>query len=88
MLKSAWIKTDAWNWIQSFDRTADGRKAWLALDGHYDGLGELNKRVERAKEEIACLHYKDENIFPFEEFVTKKLEENFLVLEKDKAQTL
>ena len=33
--------------------------------------GELNKRVERAKEEISRLHYKDEKVFPFEKFVTK-----------------
>jgi hypothetical protein len=48
MLKLACIKSDAWTLIQSFDRAADGRKAWLALVGHYDGTGELTKRVERA----------------------------------------
>ena len=57
MLKSACIKSDAWTWIQSFDRAADGRKAWLSLVGHYDGTGEMSKRVERAKEEITRLHY-------------------------------
>ena len=82
MLKSAYIKSDAWTWIQSFDRTSDGRKAWLALVAHYDGTGELNKRVERAKEELARLHYKDEKIFLFEKYFTK-LKENFFVLEKD-----
>jgi hypothetical protein len=56
MLKLACIKSDAWTWIQSFDRAADGRKAWLALVGHYDGTGELNKWVERAKEELSRLH--------------------------------
>ena len=87
MLKSACIKSDAWTWIQSFDRAADGRKAWLALVGHYDGTGELNKRVERAKEELSRLHYKDEKVFPFEKYVTK-LKENFYVLEKDKHEDL
>ncbi|KAI2494993.1 hypothetical protein MHU86_19512 [Fragilaria crotonensis] len=43
MLKSACIKSDAWTWIQSFDRTSDGRKAWLALVAHYNGTGELKK---------------------------------------------
>ena len=87
MLKSACIKSDAWTWIQSFDRAADGRKAWLSLVGHYDGTGELSKRVERAKEEITRLHYKDEKVFPFEKYITK-LKENFYVLEKDKHEDL
>ena len=87
MLKWACIKSDAWTWIQSFDRAADGRKAWLALVGHYDGTGELNKRVERAKEELSHLHYKDEKAFPFEKYVTK-LKENFFVMEKDKHKEL
>ena len=77
MLKSACIKSDTWTWIQSFNLTADGRKAWLVLVGHYDGAGELNKRVQRAKEELARLHYKDEKVFPFEKHVTK-LKESFI----------
>ncbi|KAI2498698.1 hypothetical protein MHU86_15765 [Fragilaria crotonensis] len=87
LLKSACIKTDAWTWIQSHDRTSNGRQAWLALVAHYDGTGELNKRVERAKEEISRLHYKDEKVFPFERFVTK-LKENFYILSKDKSEAL
>jgi len=87
LLKSACIKTDAWTWIQSYDRTSNGRQAWLALVAHYDGTGELNKRVERAKEEISRLHYKDEKVFPFERYVTK-LKENFYILSKDKSEAL
>jgi hypothetical protein len=87
MLKSACIKTDAWTWIQDHDKSSNGRKAWLTLVGHYDGTGELNKRLERAKEEISRLHYKDEKAFPFERFVTK-LKENFFILNKDKDEAL
>jgi hypothetical protein len=87
MLKSACIKTDVWTWIQDHDKSLNGRKAWLALVGHYDGTGELNKRLERAKEEISRLHYKDEKAFPFERFVTK-LKENFFILCKDKDEAL
>jgi len=87
MLKSACIKTDAWTWIQDYDKSANGRKAWLALVGHYDGTGELNKRLERAKEELNRLHYKDEKSFPFERYVTK-LKENFFILCKDKDEAL
>ena len=87
ILKLACIKSDAWTWIQSFDCTANCRKAWLALVAHYDGTGELNKRVEKAKEEISRLHYKGKKVFPFEKFVTK-LKENFHVLLNDKNKEL
>ena len=50
-------------------------------------MGELNKQFKRAKQEIACLHYKDEKIFPFKIYVTM-LMENFHVLEKDKNKDL
>ena len=86
MLKAACIKSDAWTWIQDCDRTANRRKTWLALMAHYDGSGELNKHVERAKEERAWLHYKDEKVSPFEKYVTK-LKENLYVLEKDKSES-
>ncbi len=87
MLKAACVKLDAWTWIQDFDKNANGCKAWQALVAHYDGTGELNKRVERAKEEIAKLHYKDKKVFPFECYVTK-LKESFFVLVKDKDENL
>jgi hypothetical protein len=87
ILKLAFIKSNAWTWIQSFDCTANDRKAWLALVAHYDGTGELNKSVEKAKEEISRLHYKDKKVFPFEQFITK-LKENFHVLSKDKNKEL
>jgi hypothetical protein len=45
ILKLPCVKSNAWTWIQSVDRTADSRKAWLVLFVHYDGTGELNKHV-------------------------------------------
>ena len=68
MLKVACVKSDAWTRIQDYDKYANGRKAWQALVAHNDGTGELNKRIERAKEEIARLHYKDEKVSPFERY--------------------
>jgi hypothetical protein len=87
MLKAACVKTDAWTWIQDHDKSANGRQAWLSLVQHYDGTGELNKRVERAKEEMNRLHYKDEKSYPFERYITK-LKENFFILTKDPDETL
>ena len=63
MLKAACVDTDAWAWIQQHDSSADGRKAWLALVAHYDGYGELNKRIQRAKMELLKLHYKKKRLF-------------------------
>jgi hypothetical protein len=55
-MKLACIKTDAsWMWIQDHDKSSNSWKAWLALVSHYDGTGELNNRLERAKEEISRL---------------------------------
>jgi hypothetical protein len=87
MLKAACVKSDAWTWIQDYDKNANSCKAWQALIAHYDGTDELNKRVERAKEEIARLHYKNKKVFPFEQSVTK-LKESFFVLAKDKDENL
>jgi hypothetical protein len=87
VLKSVCIKSNAWTWIQSIDRTGNGRKAWLALVAHYDGMGEFNKHVKKVKEKISCLHFKDKKVFPIEIFVTK-LKENFHVLLKDKNEEL
>jgi hypothetical protein len=49
MLRAALIDTNSWAWIMQSNPAANGRKAWLALVAHYDGYGELNKRVMRAK---------------------------------------
>jgi hypothetical protein len=62
-------------------------KGMADLVGHYDGAGELNKRLECAKEEISRLHYKDEKSFLFQQFVTK-LKENFFILNKDNDEAL
>ncbi|KAI2506813.1 hypothetical protein MHU86_7598 [Fragilaria crotonensis] len=60
-----------------------------ALIAHHDGTGELNKRVKRAKEEIARLHYKDERrVFPFEQYVTKLKEKVFVLAKKYKDENL
>ena len=82
MLKAACVDTAAWAWLEKFDPTSNGRKAWMALVGHYDGYGELNKRTTRAKEELMKLHYKDKKAFSFERYITK-LKELFRMLDKD-----
>ena len=74
MPKAACVDTAAWGWLEKFNPTSNGRKAWVALIGHYDGYGELNKRTTRAMEELMKLHYKDEKYI-------MKLKELFRVLD-------
>jgi hypothetical protein len=83
LLKAACVDTNAWAWIQKNDPFADGRKAWLALVAHYDGFGDLNKRVQQAKMELLRLHYKDKKVLPFEQYVTK-LVDQFRALKKNR----
>jgi hypothetical protein len=87
MLKATCTKLDAWTWIQDHDKTSNGRKAWHSLINHNDGTGELSKRIERFKEEISRLHYKEEKAFPFERYVTR-LKDNFFILAKDKDENV
>jgi hypothetical protein len=41
------------------------------LRKHYDGPGEVDRRIALAKQQIRDLFYKSEQAFPFEKFITK-----------------
>ena len=56
--------------IKPYERAQNGRAAWLSLVHHYGAGGEQKKRVEMAKMTIKNLHYRDESVFPFENFST------------------
>jgi len=86
-LKAACINTEAWAWIEEADDEQDGRLAWKKLLEHYNGTAELSKRVERAKEELRQLFYKNEASFSFDSFVTK-LKRIFSTLNKDEDEQL
>jgi len=75
--------TPAWTWISKFERAEDGKKAMKALRSHYDGPGEVEKRVAYAFSELETAHYKSERVFPFESYVTK-LSEAFGILEDNR----
>ena len=71
ILKAQTIDTDAWEWIKNYDRNQDGRLAFLTLRQHYDGPGEVDKRIALARQQVKDLHYRSEQSFPFETFITK-----------------
>ena len=71
--------TPAWTWISRFETTKNGKGAMKALRDHYDGPGEVEKRLSFAYSEIENAHYRSERTFSFEKYVTK-LSEAFEIL--------
>ena len=81
-LKAFLIDGPGWAWIKEFDNAEDGRAAFFAWTGHYNGAGELSKRIALAKARLKTLFYKNEKSLPFET-VAEKLKAIFLTLDKD-----
>jgi hypothetical protein len=71
ILKAATLDTDAWEWIKKFNDQQNGRLAFKALREHYDGPGTVDTRIALARQQLLELHYKSEQSFPFESYVTK-----------------
>ena len=71
----------AFSWIEGHRATQDGREAYLAWTGHYNGDGELTKRVSYAKARLERIYYRNEQSYPFERF-TSELARCFVTLDK------
>jgi hypothetical protein len=82
LLKSFLINTAGWAWIERYNATENGRKAFQAWAEHYNGQGELSKRTSLAKARIKGLHYRNERSMSFEKY-TELLTKAFMTLEKD-----
>ena len=80
ILKSKLVGTDNYEWVVKYNRSMNGREAMAALRRHFDGLGEKKKRINQAEASLASLHYKSEQAFPFEKYITK-LNAAFQILE-------
>ena len=75
--------TNAWPWIERFDKAEDGRGAWKGLCAFYDGPGEVEKLEAIARRDLTELKYLgQEQVFSFEKFTTK-LQGCFNILEKE-----
>jgi hypothetical protein len=70
-LKAACLGTNGWEWIKEFDKRENGRIVYQALQNHYSGPKFTEARISMAKKIIDSAHYKNEQVFPFESFVTK-----------------
>ena len=70
ILKSLVLKTDGWDWMKEADKTKDGRKAMQLLRNHYDGPGQVEKRKAFARQQIKEVHYKNEQSFSFEKYIS------------------
>jgi len=60
------------SYILPFDKTSNGRAAWLSLTAHFEGESYRNRNVEEAYATLESLHYEGERRgFTFEKFVEK-----------------
>jgi hypothetical protein len=55
------IGTDAYTWFQEANIN-NGRGAFTEIVGHYEGVGEINKKVSAAEATLKSLHYKKEGV--------------------------
>jgi hypothetical protein len=78
LLRSLTTGTDAENWMQGI---TCGRAAMQALQAHYDGDAEAEKRKQAAKSDLQALYYRHEAAFSFEKYINR-LKKCFDVLEK------
>ena len=78
ILKDLCLNTGAETWFRNIQC---GRKAMQALQRHYDGPDERQKRIEEARAKISQTFYKHEGTFTFEKFTTI-LQDSFATLEK------
>jgi hypothetical protein len=81
-LKACCLDSDGWAWIKQYDRMKNGREATANLRAHYEGDGEVNKRVAWATANIPNAHYSSEHTFSFERFSTV-LQEAFTILNEN-----
>ena len=83
IIQSKLVGTENYEWISQYETSQDGRSTMNTLRTHYDGPGEIKRRIARAEAQIEALHYKSEQAFSFERFITK-LNGAFQVLEQNK----
>jgi hypothetical protein len=78
ILKELTAGTDAETWMKG---KKCGRQAMIALQTHYDGESEGERRKQVARADLEKLFYRNETTYSFEKYITK-LKQIFNVLEK------
>ena len=70
-LLSNLVKYQPATWIQPYQVSQDGRRAWLALVNHFDGGGQKEKRISKAEAILDTPYYNNERIFSFDSYSAK-----------------
>jgi transposase-like protein len=84
-LKAFLISSPGWAWIEPHDSAENGRNAYLAWVEHYNGEGDLSKRMAIAKSRLDTVHYRNERSMSFER-CTEIMTKCFNTLHKDPNQ--
>jgi hypothetical protein len=82
LLRSLTTGTNAENWMH---RVNCGKLAMEALQSHYDGDAEAEKRKRAAKSDLQSLYYRHEAAFLFEKYINR-MKKCFDVLDKYQVQ--
>ena len=78
-LKACCLDDEGWSWIKFFDAQEDGRQTTANLREHYEGAGEVNKRVAWEMENIDNSHFASKHTYSFEKISTV-LQDAFTIL--------
>jgi hypothetical protein len=84
-LKAFLIDSPGWAWIEPHDSAENGRAAFAAWTGHYNGEGELSKRIALAKMKVESVFYRNERSLNFER-ATNIMTKCFNTLYKDEEE--
>jgi len=82
VLKGLVMGSNGWFWIQQYESTKNGKLAMQALRAHYSGADQKKWRKNHAHAQIKSIHYKDENIFSFENYVSI-LQSSYSILQEE-----
>ena len=63
--------TPAWSHIKMFQRSKDGRSAWLALSMFYGGTAEMARKMVFARAALETLTWSSESSFKFIDYATQ-----------------
>jgi hypothetical protein len=77
--------TMAWLWTPSFEGAKNGKGTFEALRTHYDGPGQIKKRLGYARNILANIHHRSKKQYSFKSYVTK-LSEAFEILKDNNVE--
>lgn len=74
MLENSLVNTSPYNHIAPFERSRDGRRAWTALKGYFEGEDFIQRTQDQAMSTLSSTYYRGETKnFKFEDYVNAHL---------------